>query len=38
MADYIPCADAAFDTWQANFLTVVGGNPTGYGRRGEGKQ
>ena len=31
MADFIPQADAAFDTWQANFMTVVGGNPTAYG-------
>lgn len=30
-ADFIPAADPAFDTWQANFMTVVGGNPTGYG-------
>ena len=26
MADYIPAADAAFDTWAANFVTYVGAN------------
>ena len=30
-ADFIPGADAAFDTWQANFMSVVGANPTAYG-------
>src|SRR5690242_10799809 len=31
MADYIPQADAAFDAWQANFMSVVGADPTAYG-------
>ena len=31
MPDYIPGPDAAFDNWQANFLTVVGGTPGNYG-------
>ena len=31
MPDFIPAPDAAFDTWQANFMTVVGGSPTDYG-------
>ena len=31
MPDYIPGADAAFDTWQANFVSVVNGNLAGYG-------
>src|SRR6188508_2711972 len=31
MPDYIPAPDPAFDNWQANFLTVVGGTPGNYG-------
>ena len=31
MPDYIPDPDPAFNTWQANFLTVVGGTPGNYG-------
>lgn len=31
MPDYIPGADASFDAWQANFVSVVGGNLAGYG-------
>ena len=31
MADYIPQADAGFDAWQANFMSVVGADPTAYG-------
>ena len=29
--DYIPGPDAGFDTWQANFVSVVSGNLAGYG-------
>ena len=31
MPDYIPDPDAAFDAWQANFVSVVSGNLSGYG-------
>jgi hypothetical protein len=31
MPGYIPDADAAFDAWQANFMTVVAAAPADYG-------
>ena len=31
MPDYIPAPDAAFDTWQANLVSVINGNLAGYG-------
>ena len=29
--NYIPAADAAFDTWQANLVSVLSGNLAAYG-------
>lgn len=29
--NYIPAPDAAFDTWQANFMTVLSATPADYG-------
>ena len=31
MPDYIPAPDAAFDTWQGNFMTVVSADLGAYG-------
>jgi hypothetical protein len=31
MPDYMPQGDAAFDTWQANFVSVVSGDLAAYG-------
>ncbi len=31
MQDYIPRQDSEFNSWQQNFVTVVGANLTAYG-------